>query len=34
MDADLRPVRVVFWVWLTVIAAGLTAMILLPLAGR
>lgn len=34
MDAALRPVRVVFWVWLAVIAAGLVAVIPLPLAGR
>lgn len=34
MDADLRPVRVVFWVWLTVIGGGLAAMIVLPLMGR
>lgn len=31
---DTVGMRVMFWTWLVLIAAGLTAMIALPLLGR
>jgi len=34
MKAGTTGMRVVFWMWMGIIATGLAVMIVLPLAGR